>query len=33
MFTLGDRSVVAPAVVYLREDGTMVTGDAAGRRR
>ncbi|MDT7631872.1 MAG: hypothetical protein QOI50_3802, partial [Pseudonocardiales bacterium] len=32
MFTLGDRSVVAPAVVYLRDDGEMVTGDAAGRR-
>ncbi|MCE3553841.1 Hsp70 family protein, partial [Pseudonocardia sp. RS11V-5] len=32
MFTLGDRSVVTPAVVYLREDGTVVTGDAAGRR-
>ncbi|NMH99992.1 Hsp70 family protein [Pseudonocardia acidicola] len=32
MVTLGDRSVVAPAVVYLREDGTIVTGDAAVRR-
>ncbi|WP_433503806.1 Hsp70 family protein [Pseudonocardia halophobica] len=32
MVTLGDRSVVTPAVVYLREDGTVVTGDAAGRR-
>src|ERR1700681_2443200 len=32
MFTLGDRSVVAPAVVYLREDGTLVTGEAADRR-
>ncbi|MCW0214988.1 MAG: Hsp70 family protein, partial [Pseudonocardia sp.] len=32
MFTLGDRSVVAPAVVYLREDGSLVTGDAASRR-
>ncbi|GAA4549730.1 Hsp70 family protein [Pseudonocardia xishanensis] len=32
MFTLGDRSVVTPAVVYVREDGTVVTGDAAGRR-
>jgi YVTN family beta-propeller protein len=32
MFTLGDRSVVAPAVVYLRDDGELVTGDAAGRR-
>ncbi|MEK6440058.1 Hsp70 family protein [Pseudonocardia sp. T1-2H] len=32
MFTLGDRSVVAPAVVYLREDSSLVTGDAASRR-
>jgi YVTN family beta-propeller protein len=32
MFTLGDRAVVAPAVVYVREDGTVMTGDAAGRR-
>ncbi len=32
MFTLGDRSVVAPAVVYLREDGAVVTGEAANRR-
>ncbi|HWN32896.1 MAG TPA: Hsp70 family protein, partial [Pseudonocardia sp.] len=32
MFTLGDRSVVTPAVVYLRDDGELVTGDAAGRR-
>jgi YVTN family beta-propeller protein len=32
MFTLGDRSVVTPAVVYLREDGTLVTGDTAARR-
>ncbi|WP_316689150.1 Hsp70 family protein [Pseudonocardia sp. H11422] len=32
MFTLGDRTVVAPAVVYLREDGTLVSGDAAARR-
>jgi YVTN family beta-propeller protein len=32
MFTLGDRSVVTPAVVYLREDGTLVSGDAAARR-
>ena len=29
MFTLGDRSVVMPAAVYLREDGTLVTGEAA----
>lgn len=32
MFTLGDRSVVSPAVVYVREDGVLVTGDAAGLR-
>ncbi len=32
MFTLGDRSVVTPAVVYLREDGALVSGDAANRR-
>ena len=32
MFTLGDRSVVTPAVVYLREDSTTVTGEAADRR-
>src|SRR5690349_9893402 len=32
MFTLGDRTVVAPAVVYAREDGTLVTGEAANRR-
>jgi molecular chaperone DnaK (HSP70) len=32
MFTLGDRSVVTPATVYLREDGTLVTGEAAGLR-
>jgi YVTN family beta-propeller protein len=32
MFTLGDRSVVSPAVVYLREDGTLVTGEAASLR-
>jgi len=31
MIVLGDRSVVAPAVVYRHEDGTIVTGDAAGR--
>ena len=29
MFTLGDRSVVTPAVVYARDDGTIVTGEAA----
>ena len=32
MFTLGDRTVVTPAVVYLGEDGSIVTGDAANRR-
>jgi YVTN family beta-propeller protein len=32
MFTLGDRSVVAPAVVYRRDDGELVAGDAANRR-
>lgn len=32
MFTLGDRSVVTPAAVYLREDGTLVAGEAASLR-
>ncbi|RTL68714.1 MAG: cell surface protein [Pseudonocardiaceae bacterium] len=32
MFTLGDRTVVTPSVVFLREDGNLVTGDAANRR-
>jgi molecular chaperone DnaK (HSP70) len=32
MVTLGDRSVVTPSVVFLREDGTAVTGEAAARR-
>jgi molecular chaperone DnaK (HSP70) len=33
MFILGDRSVVIPAVVYLRGDGTLATGEApAGGR-
>jgi molecular chaperone DnaK (HSP70) len=32
MVTLGGRSVVAPAAVYLREDGTVVTGEAASLR-
>jgi molecular chaperone DnaK (HSP70) len=31
MFPLGDRSILQPAVVYLREDGTLVAGDAARR--
>jgi molecular chaperone DnaK (HSP70) len=32
MVILGDRSVVASAVVYLRDDGTLITGDAASGR-
>ncbi|MDT7594175.1 MAG: hypothetical protein QOH45_3706, partial [Pseudonocardiales bacterium] len=32
MIALGDRSVVSPSVVYLREDGAVVTADAANRR-
>ncbi len=32
MFTLGDRTVVTPAVIFLGDDGTLVSGDAAGRR-
>ena len=32
MFTLGDRTVVTPAVIFLSDDGTLVSGDAAGRR-
>jgi YVTN family beta-propeller protein len=32
MFTLGDRTVVMPAVAYLGEDGSLITGDAANRR-
>ena len=32
MFTLGDRSVVSPAAVYARGDGSVVTGEAAVRR-
>jgi YVTN family beta-propeller protein len=32
MFTLGDRSVVAPAVVYRRDDGELVAGESANRR-
>ena len=31
MFTLGDRTVVTPAVVYAREDGLIVSGEAANR--
>jgi len=32
MVTLGDRLVATPAVVYLREDGVLLTGEAAGSR-
>ena len=32
MFTLGDRSVVAPSVVYRRDDGELVAGESASRR-
>lgn len=32
MFTLGDRSVVTPATVYFREDGVLITGEAASLR-
>ncbi|GAA1266179.1 hypothetical protein GCM10009609_31680 [Pseudonocardia aurantiaca] len=32
MCTLGDRTVVMPAVVYVRDDGGVLTGDAANRR-
>ena len=32
MFTLGDRSVAIPAAVYLREDGVLITGEAAALR-
>jgi YVTN family beta-propeller protein len=32
MAALGDRSTVMPAAVYLRDDGVLVTGDAAARR-
>jgi YVTN family beta-propeller protein len=32
MFALGDRSTVIPAAVFAREDGALVTGDAAARR-
>ncbi|MGQ0481244.1 MAG: Hsp70 family protein [Pseudonocardia sp.] len=33
MFTLGDRSEVTPSAVFLREDGTLVTGEAAASLR
>jgi YVTN family beta-propeller protein len=32
MTALGDRSTVMPAAVFLRDDGVLVTGDAAARR-
>ncbi|MDT7642065.1 MAG: hypothetical protein QOC83_6353 [Pseudonocardiales bacterium] len=32
MFTLGDRSVVTPTAVYVGEDGTLLTGEAASWR-
>ena len=32
MATLGDRSVVVPSMVYLREDGQLITGEPASRR-
>ncbi|GAA3072562.1 hypothetical protein GCM10010464_40830 [Pseudonocardia yunnanensis] len=32
MFTLGDRSVVTPSVVYRADDGELISGDAANRR-
>src|SRR3954462_3052505 len=30
--SLGDRAPTIPSVVFLREDGTVLTGDAANRR-
>src|SRR4051812_42351623 len=32
MFTLGDGAMVTPAAVYVQNDGSLVTGDAAARR-
>jgi YVTN family beta-propeller protein len=32
MFGLGDGALVAPAAVFVRDDGRLVTGDAAARR-
>lgn len=32
MVSLGDRSVVMPSTVYVRDDGQVITGDAAARR-
>jgi actin-like ATPase involved in cell morphogenesis len=33
MFTLGDRSEVTPAVVYLQEDGVLLTGEKVNSLR
>jgi molecular chaperone DnaK (HSP70) len=30
--SLGDRAPTIPSVVFLREDGVVLTGDAANRR-
>src|SRR4051812_45457481 len=30
--SLGDRAPTIPSVVFLREDGTVLTGDSANRR-
>src|SRR5262249_38305593 len=30
MITLGDRAVMAPAAVYVRDGGALATGEAAG---
>jgi YVTN family beta-propeller protein len=32
MFSLGDGALVAPAVVYVRDDGRLLTGEGAARR-
>src|SRR4051812_29637327 len=32
MIALGDRATVMPSAVFVRDDGTLVTGDAAARR-
>jgi molecular chaperone DnaK len=32
MATLGDRSAAVPSVILIREDGTVLSGDAAARR-
>ncbi|MBV9315097.1 MAG: Hsp70 family protein [Pseudonocardia sp.] len=33
MFTLGNRSAMTPSAVYLQEDGTLATGEAAANLR